>query len=139
MPVHILHEEISTQGDAQVIDLTARVEKAVADSGLADGIVTTFAAHSTVGITTMEYEPGTTADLAELFRRVVPQEAEYHHNSINADTNGHAHAQAAVLGPSVTVPFTGGRLMLGRWQSVVAVDFDDRPRRRRIVFHVIGE
>ena len=111
----------------------------MANSGLTDDTVTAFALHSTVGVTTMEFEPGTCADLAEMFRRLAPQDAPYHHNRLNADTNGHAHAQAALLGPSVTVPFSGGRLVLGTWQSLVIVDFDDRPRRRQIAFQVIGE
>jgi secondary thiamine-phosphate synthase enzyme len=139
MATHTQREEISTRGDAQVVDLTALAEKAVVSSGCTDGIVVAFALHSTVGVTTMEFEPGTAADLAEVFRRLVPQGADYAHNRLNADTNGHSHAQAAVLGPSVTVPFSGGRLLLGTWQSLVAVDFDDRPRRRQLVFQVIGE
>lgn len=139
MPTHVHREQVSTRADGEVIDLTAFTEKAVAGSGLSEGIVTAFVLHSTVGITTMEHEPGTDADLADLFGRIAPHGAEYHHNRLNADTNGHAHAQAAVLGASVTVPFSGGRLLLGTWQSIVAVDFDDRPRVRQFVFQVIGE
>ena len=139
MPTYLQREEMSTEGDGQVIDLTALLEKAVANSGFHDGTATAFARHTTVGITAMEHEPGTDTDFAELFRRLVPQGQEYHHIRLNADTNGHAHARAAMLGPSVTVPFTAGRLLLGTWQSVVAVDFDDRPRRREIIFQVIGE
>jgi secondary thiamine-phosphate synthase enzyme len=139
MPTHLAREEISTRGDAQVIDITTLAEKAVAGSGLSEGVVTAFALHSTVGITTMEHEPGTNADLAAAFGRIAPREVAYDHNRLNADTNGHAHAQAAVLGASFSVPFSGRQLLLGTWQSLVAVDFDDRPRRRQIVFQVIGD
>jgi secondary thiamine-phosphate synthase enzyme len=139
MPTHLHREEIPTQGDAHVIELTPMAEKAIADSGLTEGTVTAFALHTTVGLTTMEHEPGTAADLGTVFRRLAPQGEEYHHNRLNADTNGHAHAQAAMLGASVTLPFSSGRLLLGTWQALVAVDFDDRPRRRQIVFQVIGE
>ena len=139
MGTYLHREEISTLGDGQVIDLTGLVEEAVTNSGLTHGTVTAFAMHSTVGITTMEHEPGTDRDLAELFHRLVPTESRYHHNRLNADTNGHAHAQAALLGPSVTVPFQEGKLLLGTWQSIVAVDFDDRPRTRQIAVHVQGD
>jgi secondary thiamine-phosphate synthase enzyme len=139
MPTHTERETISTEGDGEVIDLTALAEKAVANSGLKNGILTATALHSTVGITTMEFEPGATADLAGVFHRLIPTAQAYEHNRINADTNGHAHAQAALLGPSVTLPFADGRLLRGTWQSLVAVDFDDRPRRRDIVFQLIGE
>jgi secondary thiamine-phosphate synthase enzyme len=139
MATYLQRDEISTEGDGQVIDITPLAEKAVSNSGLQDGILVAFALHTTVGITTMEYEPGTAADLAELFHRLVPTASDYHHNRINADTNGHAHAQAAVLGSSATIPFSAGRLLLGTWQAIVAVDFDDRPRRRQLAFQVMGD
>ena len=139
MATHLHREELSTRGHAEIIDITALAEKAVANAGVVEGIVTAFVLHSTVGITTMEHEPGVDADLSNLFRQLAPLGAPYEHNRLNDDTNGHAHVQAALLGPSVTVPFSGGRLLLGTWQSLVAVDFDDRPRRRQVVFQVIGE
>jgi secondary thiamine-phosphate synthase enzyme len=139
MPTHLLREEISTGGQSEVVDITALAEKAVSGSGLQEGILIAFAQHSTVGLTTMECEPGTQADIADIFGHIAPEGADYHHNRLNADTNGHSHARAAVLGASVTVPFSGGHLLLGTWQSLVAIDFDDRPRHRQILLQLIGE
>jgi secondary thiamine-phosphate synthase enzyme len=131
--------EIETSGDGEVIDLSADAQKAIANSGLRDGLCTAFVAHSTCGMTTIEFEPGCNADLNSVLERVAPHGERWEHNERNADTNGHSHVRAALLGPSVTVPFRDGELALGVWQKIVCVDFDDRPRRRRVVLQLIGE
>jgi secondary thiamine-phosphate synthase enzyme len=100
--------------------------------------VTVFATGSTVAITTMEYEPGGVADLQTLLERLVPQAGEYEHNRLNHDSNAHAHLRAAVIGPSETVPLVDGRLALGTWQQLVLIDFDDRPRTRRVTVQVLS-
>jgi secondary thiamine-phosphate synthase enzyme len=89
-------------------------------------------------MTTIEYEPGCNADLNGVLERVAPQHGRWEHNERNADTNGHSHARAALIGPSVTVPFTAGELVLGVWQKVVCIDFDDRPRSRRLIVQLLG-
>jgi secondary thiamine-phosphate synthase enzyme len=86
----------------------------------------------------MEYEPGGVHDLAAALERLVPREGDYRHNELNADTNAHAHIRAAIVGPSETIPVRGGRLALGTWQQIVLVDFDDRPRQRTVVVHVLN-
>jgi secondary thiamine-phosphate synthase enzyme len=97
-----------------------------------------FATGSTVAITTMEYERGGIADLQRLLDRVIPPRADYEHNRLNHDTNAHAHLRAALIGPSESVPIVDGRLVLGMWQQLVLIDFDDRPRRRTVTVQVMS-
>lgn len=121
---------LATQGNNDVVDLTSMVREALAASGVDEGTCTVFAPHTTVGVTALEFEPGANRDLGETVDRLVPRDGAYHHNVM--DSNGHAHARAALMGPSLTVPVVGGRLVLGTWQSVALVDFDDRPRERTL-------
>lgn len=134
------YEELSldTQGDGEIIDVTALAQKVVDNSGLRDGLCTAFVAHSTCGMTTIEYEPGCNADLNAVLERIAPEGDRWEHNERNADTNGHSHARAALIGPSVTVPFAAGELILGVWQKLVCIDFDDRPRTRKVVVQLLG-
>jgi secondary thiamine-phosphate synthase enzyme len=129
---------LETRGDGDIIDVTPYAQKAVANSGLADGLCTVFVAHSTCGMTTIEFEPGCNADLNEVLEGVAPQDKRWRHNELNADTNGHSHVRAALIGPSVTVPFRNGELQIGTWQKVVCIDFDDRPRSRKLVVQLLG-
>ena len=135
------YEELTldTQGDGDVLDLTPDAQKAIDNAGLRDGLCTVFVAHSTCGVTTIEHEPGCNADLNAVLESVSPRARRWEHNERNADTNGHSHVRAALVGPSVTVPFRDGALALGVWQKVVCVDFDDRPRTRRVVVQLLGE
>lgn len=139
MPVKTMQIELETRGHGDTQDLTANVAEIVRDSGVTSGIVTLFVPGSTAGLTTIEFEPGAVADLARLFEEIAPRSAEYRHHLTWGDDNGHAHVRAALLGPSLTVPFAGGRLTLGTWQQIILVDFDTRPRRRLIVAQVMGE
>jgi secondary thiamine-phosphate synthase enzyme len=134
------HEELSldTHGNGEVIDVTASAQKLIDNSELREGLCTVFVAHSTCGMTTIECEPGCNADLNAMLERIAPEDRRWEHNERNADTNGHSHARAALLGPSVTIPFRDGELMLGVWQKIVCVDFDDRPRTRRVVLQLLG-
>jgi secondary thiamine-phosphate synthase enzyme len=128
----------STRGDGDVIDLTEGVLEVVRSSGIEEGVVSVFVPGSTAAVTTMEYERGGIRDLRETLDRLVPSRGDYEHNRLNADTNSHAHIRAAIVGPSETVPLRGGRLATGTWQQLVLVDFDDRPRERRIVVQVVS-
>ena len=130
---------ISTGGDGEVIDLTERAQQVVDDAGVGDGLCTVFVAHSTCGVTTIECEPGCNADLKSILEELAPRDRGWEHNARNADTNGHAHVRAALLGPSVTVPVRAGRLAVGTWQRIVCVDLDDRPRTRTIVVQLLGD
>ena len=139
MPVKTHSISISTRGNADIIDITEEVGRAVAESGLKSGTVTVFTPSSTSGLTTIEYESGALADLRRLFDEILPADREYAHNARWGDGNGHSHVRAALLGPSMTVPFVAGRLTLGTWQQIVYLDFDVRPRRRELVVQVMGE
>jgi secondary thiamine-phosphate synthase enzyme len=130
---------LSTRGDADIHDITERISNAVSKSGLKDGTATVFCPSSTSAVTTIEYESGALSDLRRLFDEIVPAGRDYAHNARWQDGNGHSHVRAALLGPSLSVPFVNGRLTLGTWQQVIYVDFDNRPRRRELVLQIIGE
>jgi len=131
--------QLRTRGNADTLDITQQVAKAVQDSGLQNGIVTVFTPGSTCGLTTIEYEPGAVSDLQRLFDEIIPQDRDYEHHKRWGDYNGHSHVRSALLGCSLTVPFVEGRLTLGTWQQVIFVDFDTHPRHRELVVQIIGE
>jgi secondary thiamine-phosphate synthase enzyme len=135
--VHTGELQLSTRGDADVIDITADVQRLIAEGSIDEGLVTAFVRGSTAAITTMEFEPGGVADLRALLDRLVPVEGDYEHNRLNHDTNSHAHQRASLIGASEQIPVAGGHLALGTWQQLVLIDFDDRPRERTVVVQVI--
>lgn len=128
----------STQGDADVIDITSDVARCVSEAEIGDGQALAFVRGSTAAISTMEYEPGGVHDLRELLERLIPTQGDYEHNRLNHDSNSHAHQRTTLIGPSETVPVLDGRLALGTWQQLVLIDFDDRPRERTVVVQVLG-
>ena len=138
MPIHSGELRFSTEGDGDVIDLTAGVRSVVHSSGAIEGMVSVFVPGSTAAVTTMEFEPGGVHDLKEALERLVPSEGDYEHNRLNDDSNSHAHIRAAVIGPSETIPLHAGRLGTGTWQQIVLVDFDDRPRQRTVTVQVFS-
>ena len=138
MPVHTGELRFSTEGDGDVIDITSGVESVLQQAGTENGVVSVFVPGSTAAVTTMEYERGGVHDLRETLDRLVPREGDYEHNRLARDTNSHAHIRAAIVGPSEMVPVSRGRLGLGTWQQVVLIDFDDRPRQRTVVVHVVA-
>ena len=131
--------QFRTQGNGQVLDITDQVDRKLRESGLKRGIVTLFTPSSTSGLTTTEYESGAIHDLQQLFDRLIPPDAEYRHNLRWGDGNGHSHARHALLGPSLTIPFAGGRMTLGTWQQIVFADFDNRARSRTLIVQIMGE
>ncbi len=139
MAVKTLSIHLQTHGDADVIDVTGQVLAAVRDSGMQNGTVTLFSPSATSALTTIEYESGCVSDLRRLFDEIINPERHYAHNARWGDGNGHSHVRAALLGPSLVVPFVNGRLTLGTWQQIIFVDFDNRPRRRELVAQVMGE
>ena len=121
-----------------MVDLTARVAEVVAEAGSqTSGVAVVFVPGATAAVTTMENEPGNVSDLQALLDRLVPPEAAYQHNRLNHDTNAHAHIRAALVGPSESIPVEAGRLLLGTWQQIVLLDFDDRPRERTVLVTVV--
>jgi secondary thiamine-phosphate synthase enzyme len=136
--VHTTEFRLSTGGDSEIVDITDRVQAAVAEAGVGEGQVVAFVRGSTVAITTMEYEPGGVHDLQALLDRLIPARGDYEHNRLNHDTNSHAHQRASIVGPSEVVPVQDSRLALGTWQQLVLIDFDDRSRERTVVVQVVS-
>ena len=139
MAVQSYEFEISTKGFCDVRDVTGEVADAVRKSGLKDGLATVFVPGATAGVTTVEYESGLVRDLKAAFERLAPRDMEYAHDARWGDGNGFSHVRASLLKASLSVPFSGGGLATGTWQQIVVVDFDNRPRRRRVLVQVIGE
>jgi len=130
---------VRTAGHTDVQDITSLVQAQVRDSGLKAGIATVFCPGSTCGLTTIEYEDGVIEDLRRVFEQIAPEGPDYLHHRRWGDDNGSAHVRAALIGPSLVVPFAEGRLTLGTWQQIVFLDFDTSPRARKLVVQVMGE
>ncbi len=128
----------NTSGETDVIDITRQVASRVSESGVTEGLVLIFIPGSTASVTTIEYESGVVQDLKEAVERLAPREIFYQHDARWGDGNGYAHVRAALLGPSLTVPVSDGRPVLGTWQQIVLVDFDNHPRNRKILVQVSG-
>ncbi len=139
MPVYTTSLELTTRGGSEIIDITGKVQESLDGSRLREGLVTVFVPGSTGGVITLEYEPGLVRDLGEAFERLAPRRGAYHHDRTWGDGNGHSHVRASLVGPSLSVPFREGRLILGTWQQIAFVDFDNRPRRRVLIVQVMGE
>ena len=131
--------DLQTRGHCDVKDVTPALREALSKSGLREGQATVFVAGSTAGVTTVEFEPGLVEDLNEFFQKIIPEGPDYHHHDTWGDDNGSSHVRAALLKPSLTIPFAGGQFVLGTWQQVVVIDFDTRPRRRNVILQLMGE
>jgi secondary thiamine-phosphate synthase enzyme len=130
---------LRTRGSADIIDITARVDEIVAASGISTGVVNVSGRGSTLGVTTLEFEPGCVADLKRALERIAPANSDYAHNARWGDDNGYAHLRSALVGTARSFPLANGRLGLGTWQQIVLCDFDNRPRDREITVTVVGE
>ncbi|MYA96823.1 MAG: YjbQ family protein [Nitrospinae bacterium] len=130
---------VETKGFTDVLDVTPQVERIVSASGVRSGIVLAFTPGSTAGLTTIEYEPGAVSDLKDAVARIAPEGIAYAHDARWGDGNGFSHVRAALLGPSLALPLRGGALLTGTWQQIVLVDFDNRPRSRRVEVQILGE
>jgi secondary thiamine-phosphate synthase enzyme len=128
-----------TAGFCDIIDITAKIKEFIEQTKFRHGLVSVFVAGSTAGITTIEYEPGLVQDLKELVEKLIPSDRRYHHDDRWGDDNGFSHLRASLFGPSVNIPVENGRPLLGTWQQVILLDFDNRPRTREIIVQLIGE
>jgi secondary thiamine-phosphate synthase enzyme len=137
----VITKEINfaTNGEGDVIDVTPQVEKLLKETNFKDGIVSCFIHGSTAGITTIEYEPGLKKDLPKILEKLIPKSANYNHNLTWGDGNGYAHLRHALIGPSLAIPFKDKKLILGTWQQIVFLEFDNRKRNRRLILQFIGE
>jgi len=139
MAVITSYISLSTRGNADIQNITGQASQALAQCGLKNGIVTLFCPSSTSALTTIEFEPGALSDLRRLFDELANPDRPYAHEAAWGDGNGHSHVRAALLKPSLTIPFVQGRMTLGTWQQIIYIDFDNRPRQRELVVQIIGE
>ena len=130
---------LQSKGECDVIDITPKVNEALAGTELSAGVIILFITGSTAGLSTIEYESGVVNDFKNMWKRLVPESIPYEHDSRWGDGNGYSHVRASLLGVSLAVPFSDRRMLLGTWQQIVVVDFDNRPRSRQVVIQIIGE
>ncbi len=135
---HTARIRVTSQGNGHITDITNQTQRILSESGILEGQCCVFAPGATAGITTIEYEPGLQQDFPEAMERIAPRNIRYHHDDTWHDGNGHSHVRASLLGPSLVVPFEDGRLILGTWQQIILVDFDNRSRTRDIVVQILG-
>jgi len=131
--------EINTKGNCQLTDITEKVQSVITSNRFVEGNVSLFAIGSTTGITTIEYEPGLIKDYPAFFEKIIPSNVSYHHDQTWHDGNGHSHIRSALQKTSFSVPFKDGNLLLGTWQQIIFVDFDNRARSRKIIVQIIGK
>lgn len=139
MEIETYSISISTKGNCDIIDITDQVSNVISNNNFIEGNVLLFAGGSTAGITTIEYEPGLLKDYPKFFERIAPTSINYEHDNTWHDGNGYSHIRAAIQGASLSVPFSKGRMLLGTWQQIIFVDFDNRSRRREIVVQITGK
>ena len=139
MKIHTYRLTEKTKGFCDIINVTDRVQEQVTRENIRSGIASLFVSGSTAALTTIEYEPGLIRDLQEFLERTIPSDRSYHHDDRWGDDNGFSHVRAALLGPSLQVPIEDGRLLLGTWQQIVLMDFDNRSRTREILLQIVGE
>ncbi len=140
MAVETHRVSVESQGNAEVIDITPHVTRALDGGDVRNGVATLFVVGSTAALTTTEYEPGLAeTDLKALYERLAPENGRYAHEATWHDDNGHSHVRATLTGPSLSVPLVDGKLTLGTWQQIILLDFDTRPRHREVIVQVLGE
>ena len=131
--------QLRSSKENDIIDVTKQTSNALRESGLNNGIINVFVAGSTAAITTIEYEPGLRHDFPKMLSRIAPKEIQYRHDETWHDGNGHSHVRASLVGPSLTVPFSNGVLILGTWQQIVMLEMDTKPRERVLTIQILGE
>jgi secondary thiamine-phosphate synthase enzyme len=131
--------QLRSSKENDIIDVTKQTSDALRESGLNNGIINVFVAGSTAAITTIEYEPGLRQDFPKMLSRIAPKDIQYRHDETWHDGNGHSHVRASLVGPSLTVPFSNGVLILGTWQQIVMLEMDIKPRERVLTIQILGE
>ncbi len=130
---------LNTRGFCDIHNITETVSEKIHESGLKEGMCLVFIPGATGAVTTTEYEPGNERDYKEFMEKIIPSNVPYHHNDTWHDGNGFSHLRASVQKPSLCVPFKDGRLILGTWQNIIVIDYDNRSRTRRVVIQFQGE
>lgn len=129
---------VSTKGFCDIVDITGKVKEAVKKEKVEDGFCLVFSPGSTVAITTIEFEPQLLKDFKELMEKLVPSEKKYHHDDVWGEANGFSHLRSSLIGPSLLIPIEKGELLLGTWQQIVLLDFDNRERKREVIVKVFS-
>ena len=137
--VQVRTDPTATQYGADIVDITPQVNQQLVEADVNSGIVTLFMSGSTAGISTIEFESGLLSDFQRMWERNVPQNIPYDHDRRWGDGNGYSHVRASLLGASLVIPFNSKKLILGTWQQIVVVDFDNRPRSRQVILQIMGE
>ena len=130
---------IKTRGETDIKNITQQVGEILTNSGIENGIITVFIPGATGGISTIEYESGLIEDIKGAFERIAPRNGRYKHNERWGDGNGFSHVRATFMKPSISLPFNDGEMILGTWQQIIFMDFDNRPRERTIIVQIVGE
>jgi secondary thiamine-phosphate synthase enzyme len=128
-----------TAGFCDIINITAKIQEQIDQKKIQCGVATVFVSGSTAALTTIEFEAGLIQDLKELVEKLIPSDRRYHHDDRWGDDNGFSHLRASLFGPSLALPIENGWPLLGTWQQIVLLDFDNRPRTPEIVLQLIGE
>lgn len=131
--------KIKSKKENDMIDITTQTLELVKKSGIRNGNVTIFVSGSTAALTTIEFEPGLKRDFPDMLERIAPSDIDYGHEQMWHDGNGHSHVKASLIGPSLTIPFTNSKLLLGRWQQIVLIELDTRARERNLILQILGE
>ncbi|MCF8239912.1 MAG: secondary thiamine-phosphate synthase enzyme YjbQ [Melioribacteraceae bacterium] len=139
MKIKTMTFSVKTKGRNDIIDITSKVDMLLREANMKEGSVLVFAPGATTGITTIEYELGLLQDYPEFFEKIIPSNQKYHHDETWNDHNGYSHVRSALQGASFTVPFKDGKLILGTWQQIVLIDFDNRERSRNIIAQFTGQ
>ena len=126
-------------GQNEIINITGEVKKLIDDSSIHDGIALIFVPGATGAVSTTEYEPGLIKDIPETMNTIIPEDKRYHHNDTWHDGNGHSHVRATLIGPSLTIPVSHGEPILGTWQQIIFLEFDNKPHQRKILVQIVGE
>lgn len=130
---------VDTEGFSEIKNITSEVEGIAAGSGIKKGLVNVFVVGSTATISTMEYEPALAEDIRDQLEEFVPSDKHTRHSQTWGDDNGFSHIRATFMGPGITIPLDKGKMVLGKWQQIVLIDHDNRPRSRKVFVQVIGE
>ena len=139
MQIKTITISIGTKGYCDIVDVTHEVQKVINENGLKEGNALVFIPGATAGVTTIEYEPGLLKDYPQFFEKLIPSNAKYAHDETWDDANGFSHIRSSLQGASLTVPFSNTKLMLGTWQQIVLVDFDNRSRKRKVIIQLMGQ
>lgn len=130
---------LHTEGENDMIDITHLVADKIAEGDVRNGCVLVFVPGATGALSTIEYEPGLVKDFPRFMEEIIPANKTYFHNETWQDGNGHSHIRAALVGPSLTIPVEDRRMILGMWQQIVFLEFDNKPHNRELVLQLMGD